>query len=62
MSKRLPLTLGPGGRVIGSGEIDEDGYFVGEIDDSSVKEQMFPRESILSISIDEELNNGQSDP
>lgn len=52
-NKRIPLTLGIGGEVIGSGMVDENGLFMGEIDDIELTRELFPQNLSLSIYVPE---------
>ena len=52
-NKRIPLTLGIGGPVIGSGMVDENGLFMGEIDDIEITRELFPQDLSLSVYVPE---------
>lgn len=56
-SKRVPLTLGIGGQVIGSGLIDENGLFMAEIEDQDLVRKIFPQDFSFSISTPEKVDD-----
>ena len=57
-SKRIPLTLGIGGEVIGSGVIDENGLFMAEIEDLELVRELFPQEMNFSVWVPEKNSDG----
>jgi len=53
-NKKVPLTLGIGGPVIGTASIDENGLMIGEIDDAEIAKNLFGQDMHLSIRTDGE--------
>lgn len=49
-NKKVPLTLGVGGKVIGTASIDENGLIMGEVEDPEVANKLFSNNN-LSLSI-----------
>lgn len=57
-SKRIPLTLGIGGPVVGSGVIDENGLFMAEIEDQNLVNELFPQDMSFSVSVEKKDDGG----